>query len=345
MKIQLGLFFTTLAVLGTSVIQAQDADEDYFKINIYDTESNITTSSWKQYDQNQNQGSNPLPVSVDDHTGLRTIGNKWSAYSIANPDGTSIDVHENTVLKFDFTLDEDTEKGFNAVCLDTDLEQTNPSGVINGKCIIMSSSQGWVSGNSYMNSNELTAVGTTSSQSVPIGQYLTGPVNYLVIIQDSDGTNRTIGDSTIHNLQIVDESRGKLKVEINAEEVELENNQLSYKSGGSVQDTTDWLMEVSEDGYGIQIVGNQWKALPLPSPYIVTPYTMIEVTATIGQKGEIHSICLDDDLSDNGSSSAERKNACVTLLLNQGGNGYYELNNMWRASNDGLLFLLVKFAV
>lgn len=97
--------------------------------------------------------------------------------------------------------------------------------------------------------------------------------------------------------------------------------------------------------YTSSVVGNQWKALPLPSPYIVTPYTMIEVTATIGQKGEIHSICLDDDLSDNGSSSAERKNACVTLLLNQGGNGYYELNNMWRASNDGLLFLLVKFAV
>jgi len=56
---------------------------------------------------------------------------------------------------------------------------------------------------------------------------------------------------------------------------------------------------------------------------------MIEVTATIGQKGEIHSICLDDDLSDNGSSSAERKNACVTLLLNQGGNGYYELNEQY----------------
>ena len=252
MKIHLGLFSTTLAALGcTSVIHAQDT-EDYFKINIYGTETNITTSSWKPYDQNQNQGSNPLPVSVDDHTGLRTIGNKWSAYSIANPDGTPIDVHEDTVLKFDFTLDEDTEKGFNAVCLDTDLEQTNPSGAINGKCIIMSSSQGWVSGNSYMNSNELTAVGTTSSQSVPIGQYLTGPVNYLVIIQDSDGTNRTIGDSTIHNLQLVDESRGKLKVEIKGEEVELENTQFSYKSGGSDQDTTDWLMEVSEDGYGIQ---------------------------------------------------------------------------------------------
>ena len=56
---------------------------------------------------------------------------------------------------------------------------------------------------------------------------------------------------------------------------------------------------------------------------------MIEVTATVGQKGEIHSICLDDDLSDNGSSSTERKNACVTLLLNQGSNGYYELNEQY----------------
>ena len=53
---------------------------------------------------------------------------------------------------------------------------------------------------------------------------------------------------------MVDESRGKLKVEIKGEEVELENTQFSYKSGDkdSNQDTTDWLMEVSEDGHGIQ---------------------------------------------------------------------------------------------
>ena len=74
----------------------------------------------------------------------------------------------------------------------------------------------------------------------------------------------------------------------------------------------------------ITVVGNQWKALPLPEPYVVTPYTMIEVTATIGQKGEIHSICLDDDLGDNGI-----QNSCVTLLLNQGANQFYNLNEQY----------------
>ena len=287
--------------------------DDYFIVNAYGTQLNITSNSWMAYDQNQNQGGLANPTVTNNHTTLHAIGNKWSAYPLPPAeDGSPWTVNKDTVLQFDFTLNQETEKGFQAVCLDADREMTGP----NGKCFVLSTSQGWVS--SMMNVAQGTAVGETTSQSIPIGHFLEGPINFLVFIQDSDGTDRTLGDSSIANIRLVDETRNTLKVEINDAVQELENVQYSYKYEGGNQDTADWLMDISEDGHGVQINGNQWKALALNEPYTVTHYTMLELDVVIADSGEIHSICLDSNL--------DSKEECVTMLRTQStGNSYYEL--------------------
>ena len=245
MKINASGLFSTLAAVTLSLgsVYAQEettADDDYLIVNAYGTQLNITSNSWLAYDQNQNQGQLPIPTVTNNHTTLHVVGNKWSAYPLPPAeDGSQWTVGKDTVLQFDFTLNEDTVKGFQAICLDADREMTGP----NGKCIVLATSQGWV--NSMMNAAQLTAVGETTSQSIPIGHFLEGPINYLIFIQDSDGTNRTIGDSSIANIRLVDESRNRLKVEISDTVQELENVQYSYMYEGGTQDTSDWVMDIS----------------------------------------------------------------------------------------------------
>ena len=320
MKINASGLFSTLAAVTLSLrsVYAQEettVDDEYLIVNAYGTQLNITSNSWLAYDQNQNQGALPIPTMTNNHTTLHVVGNKWSAYPLPPAeDGSPWTVGKDTVLQFDFTLNEDTVQGFQAICLDADREMTGP----NGKCIVLATSQGWV--NSMMNAAQLTAVGETTSQSIPIGHFLEGPINYLIFIQDSDGTNRTIGDSSIANIRLVDENRNRLKVEISDTVQELENVQYSYMYEGGTQDTSDWVMDISEDGNGVQINGNQWKALALNEPYTVTHYTMLELDIVVAEAGELHSICLDATLD------STEEAICVTMLRTQtDGNSFYDL--------------------
>lgn len=291
MKLQLSVF-ATLAL--TSLAQT----DPYLTLDAYGTSINIP-DNWVQYDQNQNHASGTNPTFSDDHTSITVEGNRWSAYAFETPQ----EIYEDSFLQFVYTKTAETAAGFQAICVDDDLELTGS----NGQCFVLSTSQGWV--NNMLNVAKLTNVGETSTHSIPIGRFFTGPIKYLAILQDSDGTDRTLGNMTISDLKLVQQEHIPLKIDINGSPKTIENHQLSYKYKGGNQDTSDWLMSISEDGSSIQVNGNQWKAMALPESYTITHTTVIEMDVVVTDPGDAHAICFDDNLD-----NANGENACVSFM-------------------------------
>eukprot|EP00580_Thalassiosira_gravida_P018228 CAMPEP_0201660542 /NCGR_PEP_ID=MMETSP0494-20130426/3174_1 /ASSEMBLY_ACC=CAM_ASM_000839 /TAXON_ID=420259 /ORGANISM="Thalassiosira gravida, Strain GMp14c1" /LENGTH=1055 /DNA_ID=CAMNT_0048138461 /DNA_START=69 /DNA_END=3236 /DNA_ORIENTATION=+ len=295
MKLSLSLF-TTIALSSPLPSVSQ-----FLSFNAYGTPLEIANNE-VEYDQNQNHNGGVSPIISDDHLTLRSTGNRWSAYQLP----TEQEVYADSVLQFTFTMTEKTAKGFQAICLDFDLEQTGSD----GQCFVLDTSQGWLS--SMLNVAKLTPVGGTTHHSIPIGHFMTGPVNYLIFLQDSDdSSNRMIGDSSISDLRLIQENRNKLNIEIDGVAEQLENHQLSYKFKSAAQDTSDWLMEISEDGAGVQVNGNQWKALALNAPYSITHNTVLEFNIVVDDTADFHGICLEDDLD---AANGSDQKGCVSFL-------------------------------
>lgn len=295
MRLSLSLF-TTIALSSPLPSVSQ-----FLSFNAYGTPLEIANNE-VEYDQNQNHREGVSPTISDDHLTLRSTGNRWSAYQLP----TVQEVYDDSVLQFTFTMTNKTADGFQAICLDFDLERTGSD----GQCFVLDTSQGWVS--SMLNVAKLTPVGGTTHHSIPIGHFLTGPVNYLAFLQDSDNpSDRMIGDSSISNVRLIRESRNKLNVEIDGVVEQLENHQLSYQYKSAKQDTTDWLMDISEDGAGVQLNGNHWKALALNAPYSITHNTVLEFDIVVENAADFHAICLEDDLD---AADGSDQKGCVSFL-------------------------------
>ncbi len=108
---------------------------------------------------------------------------------------------EETVLKFDFELDEEAD--YQAICLDYDTELSVLKAGDGKPCFAVANTQGWL--RNVVNSPHMTAVGEKRSYEIPVGYFFTGDVNYLGFIQDSD-TNNTWGYSAFSNIKIVDDA-------------------------------------------------------------------------------------------------------------------------------------------
>lgn len=294
MRLSLSIF----ATIALSASRANAQDPPYIAFDAYGTPLEIANTEL-QYDQNQNHAAGVPPTVSADHSTIHSTGNRWSAYELP----ASQEVFENTILQFTFTLAEETVDGFQAICLDADRELTGS----NGQCFALSTSQGWL--DNFVNVAKLTGVNQTTHHSIPIGHFFTGPVNYLAFLQDSDGPDKSVGDSSISNFRLVQQDRNMLDVEINGVVEQLENHQLSYTFKSGLQDIDDWLMAISEDGASVQVNGNQWKALPLNSPYTITPYTILEFGIVVSEPGDLHAICLDSNLD-----AALNEKPCVTFL-------------------------------
>jgi len=289
-------FALTTRLLALGVVVGQELK---FELNAYGTVLQVDNTEL-QYDQNQNHNTGTAPIISADHSTLHTKGNRWSAYELPTPQ----EIYPDSVLQFSFTLNQETEKGFQAICLDADREVTGT----NGQCFVLSTTQGWIE--NMRNVDKMTVLGETSHISIPIGHFHSGTVSYIAFIQDSDGTDRSLGDSSFSDLKLLQVDRKKLAITINGETEMLENHQLSYKFQGGNQDTSDWLMEISENGADLQINGNQWKALQLNSPYNVTSLTIVEFDVVVTDPGDIHGICLDSDLNAASTSG----DSCVSFM-------------------------------
>ena len=243
---------TRLVIYGTG-----EALTDFINFDIYGTQVQVANAE-VEYDQNQNPiyaGMVP-PTFSDDHTSLSASGNRWSAYLL--PD--EIEVHKDTKLEFSFTLNEETVDGFQAICLDQDTEETGS----NGRCFVLRSSQGWIP--YFVNVPTQTGINETSFHSIPIGQFFTGPVNYVAYLQDSDG-ERSKGKSTISDLKLISASDDRLEIEIDGQMESIANDQISFTSNnGNVEDTDDYWLHLSEDHKAVQINGNQVRRMTMYTP-------------------------------------------------------------------------------
>ena len=110
-----------------------------------------------------------------------------------------------------------------------------------------------------------TLIGSTSEQRIPIGDMFTGSVNYIAFIQDSDGADRSVGQSTISGIKLSNVEDEMLQISIGSHTERsvfsnsyILNNQVSYSNNGEdSEDTKDYWMHISESGSSIQINGNQ----------------------------------------------------------------------------------------
>ena len=86
-----------------------------------------------EYDQNENVPGQ-TPLEFDNHSDITMTGNTWTAYVLPK----AVDIETDTVLEFSFTLTQEPDAGFVAVCLDEDTEEFGDNGV----CYVLKSTQG-----------------------------------------------------------------------------------------------------------------------------------------------------------------------------------------------------------
>ena len=93
----------------------------------------------------------------------------------------------------------------------------------------------------------------------------TGSVNYIAFIQDSDGPDRTVGQSTISGIKLSNVEDDMLQISVGSHTERsvfansyITNNQVSLSNNGvDNQDTKDYWLHITEGGDSIQINGNQ----------------------------------------------------------------------------------------
>jgi len=151
---------------------------------------------------------------------------------------------------------------------------------------------------------------------IPVGYFAPDITpKYLVIIQDQDdltSTGSTVSaKSTFCDIRIHEkETFSQLHMKINDEDVYLDNDFKPYGiSNENDQDTRNHYLHVSEDGAGLQVVGNQWKALELPKGgHVITSSTVLDFFFSFKEQVEFSAICLDSDrLRTNADAFSEKR--------------------------------------
>ena len=106
---------------------------DYFEVDLHEETLQIPREAEVEYDQNENVPGQ-TPIEFDNHSDITMTGNTWTAYLLPK----AVDIEKDTVLEFSFTLTQEPEAGFVAVCVDEDTEEYGDNGV----CFVLKSTQG-----------------------------------------------------------------------------------------------------------------------------------------------------------------------------------------------------------
>lgn len=134
-----------------------------------------------------------LMVVSEDGESISMSGNLWKALEI--PGG--LVVGEDTVLAFDFTLDDETE--IHALCLDEDLSDDTDG----ARCFKVAGTQTDNLGDNVVYRNvRPTHEGESRSYMIKLSEYFTGTMKYLVFMHDNDSNDRTTGLSSYSNIRV-----------------------------------------------------------------------------------------------------------------------------------------------
>jgi len=273
-------------------------------VTVHDTANSLPSDSQVEYGEVQDHANNFLSMS-EDGSSLHMEGNLYKALPL------SVNITENTVLDFDFELEENAE--FTAICLDEDLALL--PGI---RCFMITTPSATTGLNYIYKVAKVTTVGMGYQHyRIPVGRYFSGEMNYIAFVQDNDA-DKLHGSSTFKNISF-SEPPG-LEIKVNGEKKTLPN-QFSY---GGNEDELSHMVGVSEiDKSSGQLLGNTWKALEFPEPITVTESTIIVFEFDLQDEVDIHAICLDEDLeNDFGDESIQR---CLYLAGRQHINEKYRV--------------------
>lgn len=135
-----------------------------------------------------------------DHTGTLTLsdggktatfaGNAWKAFKI-----DPYEIKFDTRFTFSAELIEASE--INAICLDADRTYCNQR----PRCLAFGGTQSMTNDINFKLLEYNTVGGGSKYYEVPIGQYFTGTMNYIALVQDKDD-NRLAGKSIVKEIRI-----------------------------------------------------------------------------------------------------------------------------------------------
>jgi len=166
-----------------------------------------------------------------------------------------------------------------------------------------------------------------------IGNYFTGPVQYLGIGIDNDA-NKLSGQSAWSNIEVYylpeinlglarPDTRLRSAMGITTDYVSIKNVQLSYDQSQDTGPIRENLAIVSEDDASITFRGNMWRAWELTTP--MSPDDLGDFVVSfdfdIVEAGEIHGICFDENLElgdpDDPNDTGLDPRRCVVVGLFQ----------------------------
>ncbi len=207
----------------------------------------------------------------EDFRSLRFVGNAWKKLDL------DYTVTADTILEFDYQSG--TQGEIQGIGLDND-EVISPEWFFQ-----VYGTQAW--GNQAY--HDYTGSGP-AHYAIPVGQYVTGDMPYLVFAGDDDAHHA--GENVFSNIRIYEP---KLTVQLQ------DVVQSLLVTGYSDQDvrTRRWSLEGASpgtDGFQtLQFSGNAWKKVAFDAQYLVTANTILEFDYQSGTEGEIQGIGLDND--------------------------------------------------
>ena len=176
---------------------------------------------------------------------------------------------------------------------------------------------------------------------IPVGYFAPDITpKYLVIIQDQDdltSTGATVSaKSKFCNIRLHEkETFSQLHMKIDDEDVYLDNDFQAYGvSTDDDQDSRNHYLHVSEDGAGLQVVGNQWKALELPEGgHDITSSTVLDFFFSFKEQVEFSAICLDSDRARTNTKTFSEKR-CFQLSGIDGLHGQHHKMPLTEVANQ-----------
>ena len=267
------------SLLSESATTGQ-SEQDYIYLNgqlvamiaLGSTSNPNPTLDLSQTSAHSNQDNSSVGSVNSSENSVTLIGNRWRYI-----DGATVTITENTVVEFEFTSDglgEIQGIGFD-----------NDSTINNGEVIFnLIGSQNW-----GVQSYPYTGNGAVQQFSIPVGQYLTGDWQLLIVNDSDDNPNQS--SVTVSNVRLCEYSCDNQPPTTGPDPIDL-----TFTSSYGGQDSNYGSVQSNETSIAIQ--GNRWRYVD-GATVTITESTVVEFEFTSDGLGEIQGIGFDNDSTIN----------------------------------------------
>jgi len=213
----------------------------------------------------------PTMTIEDGGNTLHISGNSWKKI------GLPYTITPYTVLEFDFKSSFQAE--VNGIGFDTDQSMSS------GYTFKLYGTQGW--GISVPSYNYASSVPNWKHYRIPVGEYFTGSMVYMVFVNDHDVTNPT-GESYFSNIKVFEDTSTNITLPVT-----LDFTQYTISPYSGAGESPNLTMTVEDGGSTLHMVGNGWQKVSMP--FLVTEDTVLEFDYKSTTQAEIQGIGFDSD--------------------------------------------------